>query len=85
MLDAMSAITSPALALTRAFDRFDRASVRVLNASQGSSDVDLATALVDQRQAITEVKAIGTSVRFADEMWRALIDMAAERGPRKGP
>ncbi|MDX2274157.1 MAG: hypothetical protein NW206_01805 [Hyphomonadaceae bacterium] len=78
----MSAITSPALALTRAFDRFDRASARVLNAAQGASDVDLPTALVDQRLAITEVKAIRSSVQFADEMWKALLEIGEERAKR---
>jgi hypothetical protein len=74
----MSATPSPALALTRAFDRFDRASARALNATRNTNDVDLATAFVDQRTAVTEVKAIRASVRFSDEMWKALLDLAKE-------
>lgn len=74
----MSAITSPALALTRALDRFDRASARALNATRESEDVELTSALVDQRAAITEVKAIRASVRFSDEMWKALLDLSKE-------
>jgi hypothetical protein len=75
----MSAITSPALALTRALDRFDRASARVLASARDTDDVELTTALVDQRASITEVKAIRTSIRFSDEMWKALLDLAKER------
>lgn len=82
MLGAMSAITSPALALARTLDRFDRASVRALDAAQEADDVGLATALVDQRTAITEVRAIHSTVQFADEMWKALMELAKERGAR---
>lgn len=74
----MSAITSPALALTRALDRFDRASARASAAAQKTDDVELTSALVDQRAAVTEVKAIRASVRFSDEMWKALLDLSKE-------
>ena len=76
----MSAITSPALALTRALDRFDRASARALNATRVSDneDVELTSALMDQRAAITEVKAVRASVRFSDEMWKALLELSKE-------
>jgi hypothetical protein len=71
----MSVIPSPALALARAFDRFERSSARMLNAAQGVGESDLAAQMVEQRKAVLEVKAAVATVRLADEMWQALLDL----------
>ena len=74
----MSAIPSPALALARAFDRFERSSARALDAAAGVGDADLATELVNQDEAVREVQAVVTTVRFSDEMFRALVEIGKE-------
>ena len=74
----MSATPSPALALSRAFDRFERSSARALDAVADVGDADLASALVNQDEAVTEVKAVVATVRFSDEMWRALLEIGKE-------
>jgi len=78
----MTAIPHAAQALTSALDRFELASVRVLGAVTGAEDENLGTALVDLSAAKTQVKASVTVVRFADEMWGALIAIGAEPQPR---
>lgn len=74
----MSAIPSPALALTRAFDRFERSSAGVINAAAGIGDADLATELINQQSAVRDVQAALTTVRFSDEMFQALIEIGKE-------
>jgi hypothetical protein len=78
----MTAIPHAAQALTSALDRFELASVRVLGAVTGAEDENLGAALVDLSAAKTQVKASVTVVRFADEMWGALIAIGAEPQPR---
>lgn len=73
----MSAIPSPALALARAFDRFERSSVRALNANGDSAE--LADALVEQIGAKHQAQAALAQVRFADEMWKALLEIGSAR------
>ena len=75
----MSAISSPALALASAFDRFERSGARAVAAASGDERYDLATEMVDQIEAVAEVKANVALVRFADEMWNALLDVRAGR------
>lgn len=75
----MSAIPSPALALTSAFGRFERSSARVLDASIHRDDGALAVALADQVAAKAEVKASVALVLFADEMWNALLELGVPR------
>jgi hypothetical protein len=60
----------------------DRAGARALDAARKPDDIELTTALMDQRTAITEVKAIRATVRFSDEMWKALLEISEERGRR---
>ncbi len=78
----MTAIPHAAQALTSALDRFELASVRVLGAVTGAEDENLGAALADLSAAKTQVKASVTVVRFADEMWGALIAIGAEPQPR---
>ena len=53
----MSAIPSPALALTRAFDRLERSGARVVNAAQSADGADLPAAIVDQMDAKAQARA----------------------------
>ncbi len=78
----MTAIPHAAQALTSALDRFELASVRVLGAVTGAENENLGAALADLSAAKTQVKASVTVVRFADEMWGALIAIGAEPQPR---
>ena len=74
----MTAIPHAALALTSALDRFGHASARVLEAVTGADDTDLGTALVEMTEAKTQAKAGVAVIRFADEMYEALLEIGQE-------
>ena len=74
----MTAIPHAALALTSALDRFGHASVRVLEAVTGAGDADLGGALVEMTEAKTQAKAGVAVIRFADEMYEALLEIGQE-------
>lgn len=74
----MTAIPHAALALTSALDRFGHASVRVLEAVTGGDDGDLGAALVEMTEAKTQAKAGVAVIRFADEMYQALLEIGQE-------
>ncbi len=74
----MTAIPHAALALTSALDRFGHASVRVLEAVTGADDTDLGAALVEMSAAKTQAKASVAVIRFADEMYEALLAIGQE-------
>ena len=78
----MTAIPHAALALTSALDRFGHASARVLEAVTGADETDLGAALVDMSAAKTQAKAGVAVIRFADEMWDALIEIGREPSQR---
>lgn len=74
----MTAIPHAALALTSALDRFGHASARVLEAVTGADDKDLGAALVEMTEAKTQAKAGVAVIRFADEMYEALLQIGQE-------
>ncbi len=74
----MTAIPHAAQALTSALDRFELASVRVLEAVTGAEDGNLGAALVDLSTAKTQAKAGVMVIRFTDEMWDALLDIGRD-------
>ena len=74
----MTAIPHAALALTSALDRFGHASVRVLEAVTGGDDTDLGAALFEMSAAKTQAKAGVAVIRFADEMYEALLEIGQE-------
>ena len=74
----MTAIPHAALALTSALDRFGHASARVLEAVTGADEADLGAALVDMSAAKAQAKASVSVIRFADEMWDALVEIGRE-------
>lgn len=74
----MTAIPHAALALTSALDRFGHASVRVLEAVTGADGEDLGTALAEMSAAKTQAKAGVALIRFADEMYEALLEIGQE-------
>jgi len=78
----MTAIPHAALALTSALDRFGHATTRVLEAVTGADDAALAEGLVAMSEAKTQVKAGVAVVRFADEMFDALLQIGKESHPR---
>lgn len=74
----MTAIPHAALALTSALDRFGHASARVLEAVTGADEGDLGAALVEMSAAKTQAKAGVALIRFADEMYEALLEIGQE-------
>jgi hypothetical protein len=74
----MTAIPHAALALTSALDRFGHASVRVLEAVTGASAADLGASVAELSAAKTQVIAGVAVIRFADEMYQALLEIAQE-------
>lgn len=78
----MTAIPHAALALTSALDRFGHASARVLEAVTGADDADLGAALVEMTEAKTQAKAGVAVIRFADEMYEALLAIGQEHQRR---
>lgn len=77
-MPGVTAIPHAALALTSALDRFGHASVRVPEAVTGDDDAGAAEALADMMEARTQAKVGVALIRFADEMWDALLDIARE-------
>jgi hypothetical protein len=75
----MTAIPHAALALTSALDRSGHASARVLGAVTGAGGAELSEALVDLSAAKMQAKAGVAAIRFADEMWAALIELGQTR------
>ena len=74
----MTAIPHAALALTSALDRFGHASARVLEAVTGGDDVAMSEGLVEMTEAKTQAKAGVALIRFADEMYEALLAIGQE-------
>ena len=74
----MTAIPHAALALTSALDRFGHASVRVLEAVTGADDAAMAEGLVEMAEAKTQASAGVALIRFADEMYEALLAIGQE-------
>ena len=74
----MTAIPHAALALTSALDRFGHASVRVLEAVTGGDDAAVAEGLVEMTEAKTQAQAGVALIRFADEMYEALLQIGQE-------
>ena len=75
----MTAIPHAAMALTSALGRFDRASSRFVEAVTGAGEPE--AALVEMVQAKAQVQAGVAVVKFADEMWSALLSLSRE--PRR--
>ena len=75
----MSSIIASAFALTSAFTRFDRANEKLLGAVTGASDDDPAAAIGEQIEAKIAVKASVATVRIADEMFKALLEIDKHR------
>lgn len=74
----MTAIPHAAVALTSALGRFDSAASRAVEAATGADDAALGEAMVDLIEAKTQVKASVAVIRFADEMWDALLAIGRE-------
>jgi len=74
----MTAIPHAAVALTSALGRFDAAASRAVEAATGADDVAMGEALVEMTQAKTQAKAGVAIIRFADEMWDALLSIGRD-------
>lgn len=74
----MTAIPRAAEAMTSASGRFEHASARLLEAASGAP-ADMAEPLVELLAAKTQFKAGVATVRFADALWRELLDMQRDR------
>ena len=72
----MNGIATSAHAITSAFARYDRASEKLTASFSGASNDNAAEALAEQIEAKAEVKANVGVVRMADEMFKALLDIA---------
>lgn len=76
----MTAIPHAAVALTSALDRFEHASMQVLEAVTGSDDANLGAGLAEMAAAKMQAKASIAVIRFSDEMWNALVKIGQEPG-----
>jgi len=74
----VTAIPHAAEALTSASGRFERTSARLLEAASGVGG-DLAAPLTEMVAAKAQYKAGVALIRFADEMWDALLELPAGR------
>ena len=74
----MTAIPHAALALTSALGRFDAAASRTVEAATGADDVAMGEAMVEMIEAKTQVKAGIALIRFADDMWDALLSIGRD-------
>lgn len=77
----MTAIPHAALALTSALGRFERSASSVLEAATGADGAELGGALAEMSAAKTQARASVAVIRFADEMYRALLDLG--RSPHR--
>jgi len=78
MILRMTAIPHAAMALTSALDRFGHAGSRVLEAVTGRGDADLGASLVEMSEAKVQAIASISVIRFSDEMFKALLELAQE-------
>lgn len=76
----MTAIPRAAEALTSASGRFERASLRLLEAASGAGGEDAGAAIAEMITAKIEFKANLAVVGFSNEMWSALLDINRDRG-----
>lgn len=84
----MTAISTSAGVLTSALGRFERASLRRLEAAIGAGEAeDAITPVAEIMQAKVQAKAGVAGVRFSDLMWEALIDLQSrrDRGKKRDP
>ncbi len=70
----MSAFVSPVAALDAAFARYQRASGAFIGAVSGGSE-DAGAAVAEMIEAKVQAKAVVSTVRFSDEMFKALIEI----------
>lgn len=75
----MTAIPHAAEALTSASGRFEHSSARLLEAASGPDTAAMADALTDTSAAKAQFKAALAVIRFSNEMWDALMDIARDR------
>lgn len=72
----MDPITTAHYGLTAATRRFESAAVRIAN-MRGDEDVDLGKEVVEMISAKHQFSANLSVVRFAQDMWKALLDLQA--------
>lgn len=77
----MSAIPHAAEAMTSASGRFEHASARLLEAASGAGNGDMATPITQMIEAKVQFQAGVALIRFADEMYQALLDIGREPRP----
>ncbi len=75
----MTAIPHAAEALTSASGRFEQSSARLLEAASGLDNAAMAEALTDMSAAKAQFKAALAVIRFSNEMWDALMDIARDK------
>ena len=75
----MTAIPHAGMALTSALDRFGHAGSRVLEAVTGRGDANLGASLAAMRDAKVQAIASISVIRFSDEMYKALLELAQEQ------
>ncbi|MBW3560653.1 MAG: flagellar hook protein FlgE [Proteobacteria bacterium] len=73
----MQALTTAAAGMQAAFQRADASAARTARFGATSEDVDLASEVVEQISAKSELKANVAVARTADEMLGAVLDIKA--------
>jgi hypothetical protein len=71
----MTALSVAAAGMLDAERRFDASASRVAAMGQDPGGVDPGLETVSQIEAATQFKADVNVVKFADDMWRALLDV----------
>ncbi len=74
----MSSLLSGVSAITNGVARFERASQSLLRASAGDESADAAGAIVEQISAKHQVAAGAATVRLADDMYKALLEIGRD-------
>lgn len=71
----MNAMAIAQYGMLAASRRFEDAAQRTVEAASGATDGDLVSGIVDMTQAKTAFAASAKVMRFADEMWDALLEI----------
>jgi flagellin-like hook-associated protein FlgL len=71
----MNAMAISLQGMNSAISRFDRASEKLVQSTSGATSDDPAAAIVEQIEARVQFKASLATMRAADEMTRAILDI----------
>jgi len=74
----MDILATAASGLNSAVNRFNRASTQLLDATSGDDKADAPSAIADMVESKAQFGASLATVRMADEMMKALLDITSD-------